>query len=118
MKLFKLIVWISFSHFGRPKPVFPRTVFTGKYHGKNRILSKTLQPWWHPKETQVFICNMPYVCLAGFMQEVLDNKNIRHVPTDTWRNNNAMITSKRRRRVTLLWHRDGRMMGFQTGKGN
>ena len=39
------IVFPSFSHFGCPKPVFPRTVFTGKYHGKNRVLSKTLQPW-------------------------------------------------------------------------
>ena len=48
MKLFKLLscVFPSFSHFGRPKPVFPRTVFTGKYHGKNRVLSKTLQPWF------------------------------------------------------------------------
>ena len=46
----KLFIWSScvfpsFSHFGRPKPVFPRTVFTGKYRGKNRVLSKTLQPW-------------------------------------------------------------------------
>ena len=41
MKLFK---YLCFSHFGRPKPVFPRTVFTGKYRGKNRVLSKTLQP--------------------------------------------------------------------------
>ena len=24
---------------------FPRTVFTGKYRGKNRVPSKTLQPW-------------------------------------------------------------------------
>ena len=46
MKLFKFLscVFPSFSHFGRPKPVFPRTVFTGKYRGKNRVLSKTLQP--------------------------------------------------------------------------
>ena len=35
----------QFSHFGCPKPVFPRTVFTGKYHGKNRVLSKKPQPW-------------------------------------------------------------------------
>ena len=46
MKLFKFLSFVfpSFSHFGRPKPVFPRTVFTGKYRGKNRVLSKTLQP--------------------------------------------------------------------------
>ena len=46
MKLFRYLscVFPSFSHFGRPKPVFPRTVFTGKYRGKNPVLSKTLQP--------------------------------------------------------------------------
>ena len=43
------------------------------------------------------------------MQEVLDNKIIRHVPTDTWRNNDVIITSKRRR--------DGKTMGFKTGGG-
>ena len=46
MKLFYKwsYVFPSFSHFGCPKPVFPRTVFTGKYHGKNWVPSKTLQP--------------------------------------------------------------------------
>ena len=39
-----LFVFSGFSHFWCPKPVFPRTVFTGKYHGKKRVLSKTVQP--------------------------------------------------------------------------
>ena len=50
MKLFYKwsCVILSFSHFGCPKPVFPWTVFTGKYHGKKRVPSKSLQPFQDP----------------------------------------------------------------------
>ena len=37
-------VFPSFSNFGCPKPVFPKIVYTGKYHSKNLVPSKTLQP--------------------------------------------------------------------------
>ena len=40
-----LKVKLCFSQFACPKPVFPRTVFTSKYRSKNRVPSKTLQPW-------------------------------------------------------------------------
>ena len=53
-------VFPSFSHFGWPKPVFPRTVFTGNYHGKNRVPSKTLQPWsvGNNESTKIILCQL------------------------------------------------------------
>ena len=53
-------VFPGFSHFGCPKPVFPRTVFTGKYRGKNQVPSKTLQPCIFAS-----ICRNMHILLMG-----------------------------------------------------
>ena len=72
-------VFPGFSHFRCPKPVFPRTVFTGKYHGKNRVLSKTLQPWTLALSHQHTVCDWDkYVqILTGNADSYPSNKGIK-----------------------------------------